>query len=356
MTSVKVASISRTDLEGLEETAPSITDVKHLSSYNWVDSVTPTIAIPGCPPLWSPPKGSQKVPKDSGFIYIAQNAARHPDSPLEPLFRALYTTHLSFDIGAVDLVTDGNNVRKLLSFINPSLSKNGLEPFTIEIEVISMTAMFCRAEAETVRYVGLDEFAGFGHEFEKAYTRDQVSGSTGHHRIITYSFGGLRLIVRYETDGYVDSLSGPSAVGPDQDNLSSMMESLSLRPSNCVPCGASGRSKLLLRDEGLTVPADSILEIKTRVAHKPISIQEVLPQLWVSQAPNLVCAYHKNGVFAAPKVERVVTEIKEWGESHREDLRRLSSLLKKLIGIVKGNGGTATESATPLSRPPPANS
>lgn len=115
MTSVKVASISRTDLKGLEETIPTITDVKHLSSYNWIDSVAPTIAIPGCPPLWSPPKGTRKVPKDSGSIYIAQNAARHPESPLEPLFRALYTTHQSFDIGAVDLVTDRNNIRKLLS-------------------------------------------------------------------------------------------------------------------------------------------------------------------------------------------------------------------------------------------------
>ncbi|RAQ60936.1 hypothetical protein AFCA_011028 [Aspergillus flavus] len=341
MTSVKVASISRTDLEGLEETIPTITHVKHLSSYNWIDSVAPTIAIPGCPPLWSPPKGTRKVPKDSGSIYIAQNAARHPESPLEPLFRALYTTHQSFDIGAVDLVTDRNNIRKLLSFINPSLSRNGLEPFTIEIEATSRTVMFCRAETETVRFVGPDEFVGFGHEFEKAYTRDKVSGSTGHHRIITYSFGGLRLIVRYETDGYVDSLSGSSAVGPDQNSLSSMMESLSLRPPKCVPCGASGRSKLLLRNEGQTVPADSILEIKTRVAHRPISMQEVLPQLWVSQTPNLVRAYHTNGVFASPKVECIVTEIKEWEESHGEDLRGLSSLFKKLIGLVKGNGGTA---------------
>lgn len=139
--------------------------------------MTPTIAIPGCPPLLSPQKGSQKVPKDSGFIYIAQNAARHPESPLEPPFRALYMTHPSFDIGAVDLVTDRNNIRKLLSFINPSLSKNGFEPFTIDFEVTSMMAMLCRAETETVRYVGPAEFAGFGHEFEKAYTRDQVSGS-----------------------------------------------------------------------------------------------------------------------------------------------------------------------------------
>ncbi|OJJ65844.1 hypothetical protein ASPBRDRAFT_139316 [Aspergillus brasiliensis CBS 101740] len=341
MTPVKIASISRVDLKGFEETTPSITDVKHLSSYNWIDSETPTIAIPGCPPLWSPPKGTRKVPKDSGCIYIAQNAARHPESPLEPLFRALYTTHPSFDIGAVDLVTDRNNIRKLLSFINPSLSKNGLEPFTIEVEVTGKTAVFCRAETETVRFLGPRDFVGFGHEFEKAYTRDQVNGSTGHHRIISYFFGGLRLIVRYETDGYIDPLSGSAVVGMDQVDLSSMIQSLSLRPSKCVPCGTSGQSKLLLRHEGRTVAADSILEIKTRVAHKPISVQEVLPQLWVSQTPNLVRAYHKNGVFAPPKVENVVAEIKRWEESHREDLRRLGSLFKKLIDIVKRSGGKA---------------
>ncbi|PYH68102.1 uncharacterized protein BO88DRAFT_464017 [Aspergillus vadensis CBS 113365] len=178
MNSVRIASISRMDLEGHEETAPSITDVKHLLSYNWMESVTPTIAIPGCPLLWPPPK--------------AQNAARHPESPLEPLFRVLYTTHPSFDIGAVDLVTDRNNIRVLLFFINL--------PFTIEFEITGKTAVFSRAETETVKNIRLGAVAGFGHEFEKAYTRDQVDRSTGHHRIINYSFDGLRLIVCYETE------------------------------------------------------------------------------------------------------------------------------------------------------------
>ena len=100
-----------------------ITDVKHLSSYNWIDASTPTIAVPGSPPLWSAPKGPKQLQKDSGLIYLAQNAARHPASPLEPLFRALYTTNQSLDIRSVDIVTDRNNIRKLLSFVNPRLSK-----------------------------------------------------------------------------------------------------------------------------------------------------------------------------------------------------------------------------------------
>ncbi|KAB8202240.1 hypothetical protein BDV34DRAFT_237091 [Aspergillus parasiticus] len=327
MTSARIASISRKDLDGLEDPAPSITDIKHPSSYNWMDSVTPTIAIPGCPPLWSPPGGTRRVPKYSGLIYIAQNAARHLESPLEPLFRALY------------LITDRNNVRKLLSFINPSLSKKGLEPFTVEIEVTSKTALFCRAETETVRFLGPDDFAGFSHEFEKAYTRDQVSGSTGHHRIISYSFGGLRLIVRYETDGYVIPLPC-SSVGTG-DDLSSMMESLSLRPTKCVPCATSAHSKLILKADGQTVAADSILELKTRVGHKPISMQGVLPQLWVSQSPNLIRAYHRNGIFGQPKVDKVLAEVRAWEESHAEDLKKLSCLFRKMIHITKENGGKA---------------
>lgn len=136
MASTTIIEISRLDLQDLS-TPPlaSITDVKHLSSYNWIEAPTPTIAVPGSPPLWSAPRVPQQLKKDSGLIYIAQNAARHPDSPLEPLFRALYITNPSFDIRSIDVVTDRNNIRKLLSFINPGSTRNGLETFTINIEV-----------------------------------------------------------------------------------------------------------------------------------------------------------------------------------------------------------------------------
>ncbi len=103
------------------------------------------------------------------------------------------------------MVTDRNNIRKLLSFVDPSSTRNGLEAFTINIEITKNTAIFCRDEAKTIEYIGPQEFRGFGHEFEKAYTITQVSGSTGHHRIISYRFSDMNFIVRHETDGYVDT-------------------------------------------------------------------------------------------------------------------------------------------------------
>lgn len=344
-TPATLAEISRLDLLDLSTpSSASITDVKHLSSYNWIEAPTPTIAVPGSPPLWSAPTAPRQLKKDSGLVYIAQNAARHPESPLEPLFRALYIANPSFDIGSIDVVTDRNNIRKLLSFINLSSTKNGLETFTINIEVAKTTVIFSRAETATHEFIGPREFRGFGHEFEKAYTTSQISDSIGHHRIISYRFGDLKFIVRYETDGYVDASTRtpPSnSKEPESDSLSSMLGSLSLSPTNDPPNTSPTGSKLTIKEEGQLIPLESTLEIKTRVSHKPLEIQEVAPQLWVSQTFKLVRAYHHRGMFQRPKVEGVGALIQRWEERNQTDLRQLAALINKILTVVKACGGSA---------------
>jgi hypothetical protein len=347
MAPITVSEISRLDLRELETPASaSITDVKPLSSYNWIEApnATPTIAVPGSPALWSAPGVSRRLKKDSGLIYIAQNAARHPESPLEPLFRALYTTHPSFDIRWTDVVTDRNNIRKLLSFVDPSSTRNGLEAFTINIEITKNTAIFCRDEAKTIEYIGPQEFRGFGHEFEKAYTITQVSGSTGHHRIISYRFSDMNFIVRHETDGYVDTdtrTSSSKAKNHTLEDIASMVGALSISPANNSPGIIPTGSKLMIKEEGQVVPLESTLEIKTRVFHKSLEIQEVAPQLWVSQTPKLVRASHQNGTFQRPVVEDVTAQIKSWEERKQNDLRKLAALIRRIINLVKECGGNA---------------
>ena len=347
MASVTTSEISRADLQVLETAeSASITDVKLLSSYNWIETsnATPTIAVPGSPALWSAPGGPQRPKKDSGLIYIAQNAARHPDSPLEPLFRALYIMHPSFDIRLTDVVTDRNNVRKLLSFIDPSSTRNGLEAFTMNIEVKKNTAIFCRDETKTMEYIGPEEFRGYGHEFEKKYTIAQITGSTGHQRIISYRFGDLNFIVRHQTDGYVDTdtrMPSPKAKTQTQDSLSNMLGAMSLSSANSSPGINCAGSKLVIKEEGQVVPWESTLEIKTRVLKKPIEIEEIISQLWVSQTPKLVRAYHKYGTFRTPVVEDVTAEIKSWQERKQNELRQLAALIRKIINLVKESGGKA---------------
>lgn len=345
MTSAILAEISRLNLQDLSTPdLASITHVKHLSSYNWIEAPTPTIAVPGSPPLWTAPTAPQQLKKDSGLIYIAQNAARHPESPLEPLFRSLYIANPSFDIRSIDVVTDRNNIRKLLSFVDPGSTRNGLENFTINIEVTKNTAIFCRTETATHEFIGPREFRGFGHEFEKAYTTSQISGSTGHHRIISYRFSDLNFIVRYETDGYVEagtSISSSNSKEPESDILSSLLGPLSLSPTNSPPNITPAGSKLRIQEEGQVVPLASTLEIKTRISHRPLEIQEVAPQLWLSQTGKLVRAYHHKGIFKRPKVEDVAAQVKEWEEHNQANLRKLAAVINKILNAVKGYDGNA---------------
>ncbi|KAL9097152.1 MAG: hypothetical protein Q9165_000579 [Trypethelium subeluteriae] len=342
-----VSEISRLDLQEFEKPATaSITDVKLLSSYSWIEAphAIPTIAVPGSPALWSAPKNSRRLKKDSGLIYIAQNAARHPESPLEPLFRALYIKNPSFDICSTDVVTDRNNIRKLLSFVDPGSTRNKLEEFTIKIEVAGHTTIFCRDEAKVTEYIGPREFRGFGHEFEKAYTVPQISGSTGHHRIISYCFSNLNFIIRHETDGYIDIEPGKcsSRAGNDTDDgLLTSLEALSLSSAGSTPGIIPTGSKLTIREEGQIVPQSSTLEIKTRVSHRSLSIGEVAAQLWVSQTPRLVRAYHDHGQFQTPEVEDVTARIKNWEERKQNELGRLAALIRKIINITKECGGYA---------------
>ncbi|KAI3318086.1 hypothetical protein HD806DRAFT_513072 [Xylariaceae sp. AK1471] len=376
MASTTRVTISRRDLQENIIPEATITDVKPLASYSWIEAATPTIAVPGIPPRWSPPTLPRQLPKDTGLVYIAQNAARHPSSPLEPLFRALYTTAPTFDIRTVDVVSDRNNIRKLLSFVNPSSSRNGLEPFTIDIETNGNTVIFSRAETKTKEYIGAHEFKGYGHEFEKAYTTSDISDSTGHHRIVSYRFCGLNFIIRHEVDGYVKDQAAlrPGSGAPAQlpkprtwanhsavttrpatsaptassqtaasstqgtetagSSLTDLLGALSLGapPKTSTPTG----SKMAIRQEGHSVPLNSTLEIKTRVAHKPISISDVAPQLWVSQTPKLVRAYHQRGTFPVPQVEDVTVEIRAWEQQHQTSLKKLAVLIKKILDVARG--------------------
>ncbi|KAH6873603.1 hypothetical protein B0T10DRAFT_416376 [Thelonectria olida] len=344
MESTIIAEISRMDLQDLSPPpVASVTNVKHLSSYNWIEGHTSTIVVPGSPPLWSAPKGSRQLNKDSGLFYIDQNGARHPDSPLEPLFRALYIMNPSFDIRSVDIITDRNNIRKLLSFVNPNLTPNQIETFAMGIEVTRKTAIFCREEPATTRFIGPHEFRGYGHEFEKAYTTSQIRGSTGNHGIISYQFGGLKFIVRHEIDAYVaaDTTSFSSNKAED-DPLSGIMGTLSLFSASNPLEATSTTSKLIVKEEGRMVPLESVLEIKTRTSNKPLQIQEVAPQLWVSQTSKLVRAYHNRGRFQEPIVEDVGAHIKKWEELNQRDLKRLAALIGKIITVVKTAGGNAT--------------
>lgn len=315
-----------------------ITEFSHLALYNWIERPTPTIAVPGSPAEWSPPTGPTRLKKDTGYFYTAQNLARRPESPLEPLFCAMLLTDPSVDLRSIDVVTDRNNIRKLLSFVEPRNGKNGAEDFVINIEIVGKTALFSREEKEARRYIAPNEFRGHGHEFEEAYTTSKVQGSIGYYRIASYLFGDLKFLVRYEVDGYVSPVGGADT----SSILAHKLSSLQFSKAPPEPLSASYEqpgSKLRVVVEGKTILSEQCLEIKTRVAHKPLHIQDIMPQLWASQTTKLVRAYHTGGLFQSPIVEDVTDEIKKWEKNNESTLKKLMAVVSKILDVAKRSGG-----------------
>ncbi|KAI5813991.1 geranylgeranyl pyrophosphate synthetase [Pyronema omphalodes] len=291
-----------------------------VTSYNWLDRSEPTIMVPGSPALWDPLPSSIKLSPDTGLVYIDQNAFRHPECPLEPLFRAVYSKDPRFDASDIDLVTDRNNLRKLLKFVTGTP-----EDFRIKVERINGTTLFTRCEEKTSDFIRSGQFRGFGHQFEKNYTTwsADTKGSTGHHRIIRYKFGGLKCLVRFEVDACLEF--GKAA--PDKDDLTELVAGIALKEEET--------SAIHTRKGGNLVSQDSIAEIKTRAAHRQIDMLDVLPQLWFSDTQWLITAYHHGGRFNNVKKSNVEFELDSWERSNVRNLKKLAGLLRTIINAAK---------------------
>lgn len=308
-----------------------ISNVKRLASYNWIEAATPTIAVPGSPALWLNHGQLRQVSKDSGLFYIDQNTARHPDYPLEPLFRAVDIEKPGFDMSSVDVVSDCNTIHKLLAFVDSRVTGDNFGSSRINVEISDHTAIFYHDVKE---FIGPDDAKGRDHEFKKAYTKHEIDGSTGHHRIINYRLGGLNMIIRHETDGYVRS----GASNHNQD-IANALEDFSLGSSNELSSSSVNGSTIRIKKTGQAVQLASTLEIKTRVDYRPIRISELVAQLWVSQTAQLVRAYHnKKGLFQVPTVEDASAEIKNWENENQQSLRTLVAVIREIIRVVKPHG------------------
>jgi hypothetical protein len=87
------------------------------------------------------------------------------------------------DYKALDLISNRNNLRKLLRWATGGADK----AFRIDVELVgTKTVVFSRCEEETAETIPSGEFRGFGYTFRQAVTSNIVRNATGHQRIITY--------------------------------------------------------------------------------------------------------------------------------------------------------------------------
>lgn len=251
----------------------------------------------GSPPYWKPNQTPFTVAPDDGIVYIDHNAARCPSNPLEPLLRAVDVISPKFQWGALDIPTYRNNLRKLLRWIG-----HHKKPFRIDSQVARKhTVLLTRWEEQNVDSV--DGFRGYGHNFDDVCSEypSGLENSECHHRIVSYDFEGLNMLVRYE----VDARLPPSTANDDVDAVSDIFSTMRIE---LVPKPFKDPLSNLqyIRAGPALAPTHSIIELKTRAESKRHSIDwdDVYPQLLFGGTPTLVLDLHRFGAFQKIETHR----------------------------------------------------
>lgn len=315
-----------------------ITNVKPIASYSWIEASTPTIAVPGSPRVWF--AGPERVPADSGTRFVDQNAFyMRQMSPLIPLFAAIDDMDPSFDYKQFDIITDRNNLRKLLRWASGSSDE---KDFRIDVDVAGWTCLFTRLEAQNTETV--QGFMGYAHEYEKAATRltRGCEKATGHHRMISIDIGELKILLRFTIEACTSSTNDTN----DEDDLLAAFSGLGIggasasssrnitKPQATVP---SVRGVSINRTTPRkVVPQASLIELKTRAARRELDWAEIYPQLYLSQTAFLYIAKHERGSFnTLEKVELGSESMKIHARRAEQGLAKLKLVLQDILDAAR---------------------
>jgi hypothetical protein len=244
----------------------------------------------------------------------------------------------------IDIVGCNNTFGNLLRFAR------GAEcTFRMLVEVVGKTVHLVRREnSPKEQLIGV---RGYGHTFPKTYTTwaPEVRPSKSHHRIIRYRFGGLDLLMRQSSDGYIEEEEKETETSPttgssntEGEDITRRVESFSIGPS---PIKSTDHGQLEVIDGGQITPQSSIFDLKTR-SIKLIdkdTLGDELPRLWLMQTPNFILAHHRRGTFCNIEVSDVRGEIEDWEKSHQSDLSLLNALLHRIIAVALEKEDTLLE-------------
>lgn len=235
---------------------------------------------------------------------------------MQPSVQSLFALDKRFDPSSVDIMGCASSLGDILRFTRSIAST-----FRFDVEMVGNTLFLVRNHRGEV----IPDVRGYGHSFLDAFTTHEDNGAEtkSHQRIVSYSFGGLKCLVRFECDGYFEGCEGDFAT------MAKRLESLNiLYPPN------SG--SINVKAAGMTVSQDSILEIKTKsAAGEPLAMSDHLPRLWVRQIPNFVTAYHARGNFEDVQKKSVKQDVLNWETEHESELQKFASILRQLIVEVK---------------------
>lgn len=259
----------------------------------------------------------KELDQDSGDYFRDPNAAHYPENPIEPAVRALLLQNPNFQIDKIKVFACASTMGSLLRFI-----QKADKPFRFSVEMVGDTAFFVRRENSPTEKI--PNVRGYGHTFPANYCawEDDVKGSSLHQRLICYNFGGLKCVVRYGSDGYLNT-SGSKPI-PPLDGYKAHQKS-------------TFGARLNIKTGGQQIPQELLFDLKTRsvkrIEHDTLG--EELGRLWLTQTPKFILAHHKYGTFNDIQVSDIQDNVKGWEANNQTSLCQLAILIRRIIEFAK---------------------
>ncbi|KAK4551675.1 hypothetical protein LTR86_011006 [Recurvomyces mirabilis] len=324
----------------------SMTEFCELASYDWLRVAEPTIAVPGEPLAFSPPRFPIRLQPDAMVFAKASDkdtCVQPYKFRLEPLVQACWRSNPDFSLQNVDILSGLNNLRQILKFVSGTVK----QPFRIDIQMVGKTMMMTRWERDPNSLTHTSLCRGYGRGFEKTCAKPETKDpeSTSHHRIVRYALGDINVVVQYEAD-LRDCSCQPveqdhSAVNsPDVSSDSrSVQDQAQLQHQSADLSGLT----LKVADIGSPHTRDCLLEIKSR-DHKNNNTDDILAQMWLSGCHNLYLARHVRGRFDASGVQHknVRGDLELWQDQHEQSIAALQSILHTIRKVLQDDPMTSS--------------
>ncbi|ESZ91389.1 hypothetical protein SBOR_8208 [Sclerotinia borealis F-4128] len=323
----------------------TITEYKHVTSFNFLNTIPLTIMVPGSPPIWSPPAMPVNIQPDVINSKMVRKAERQAQrSSIAPVFAALSVNiaDTSF-LPSTDLITDRNSLRKLLAFVNGRVE----QIWKIDVELVRNTMVITQNTEGIPRH----HPGGYGVSFEKAFLKysDEFKRSREHNRVAVYKIGGMNWMVGFEVDGCY-GVQG-------REGLSQKLQTLNLNPTidvqssdglqkspdtlNLNPKTQTTYPGIRIIKTGTEISTLPLLEVKTAKMGRSPPRAKLMPQLYFSQTKHLIVANYDGGTFDEAHITETdkTEDMREWEEENQEKLQKLLHLISSIRDIVNGTEG-----------------
>lgn len=207
--------------------------------------------------------------------------------------------------------------------------------FRIDVELVGTKTMtFSRSDEQSTDTIPRGQFRGFGHTFERAVTSGVDQYATGHHRIVTYNLAGLKVLLRFEVDACLPSVSDLADALGGIDLTSTASTSKASQPKVVTPPSSSSTttSPISVRLTGTPLVAqNSLVELKTMSQNKNVIWNSVYPQLYLSGTPHLFVAKHFKGSFTTlQRYDLHGSTLRPYAKAVEQGLGKLVKLLEEL--------------------------